>query len=92
MVQMEDIKGGLLIPQRCVMELQGQYSVYIINSENKVEARQISPGETIGDLLLVSEGLQSGDKVVLDGLQKVRSGMEVKPVITQFDSQTIIKD
>jgi len=53
---------------------------------------KIDIGETIGDLLLVNEGLQAGDKVVLDALQKVRSGMEVKPELTQFESQTIIKD
>jgi membrane fusion protein (multidrug efflux system) len=91
-VKMQDVKGGLLVPQRCVMELQGQFSVYVVNSENKVEARQIDAGATIGDLLLVKEGLQAGDKVVIDAVQKVGSGMEVNPQLIEFESQANIQD
>ncbi len=87
-VKMQDVKGGLLVPQRCVMELQGQYSVYVVNNENKVEAKQIVAGETIGDLLLVKDGLKPGDKVVIDAIQKVGSGMEVKPQLIEFESQS----
>jgi len=87
-VKMKDVKNGLLIPQRCVMELQGQYSVYVVGSDNKVEAKQIDAGEAIGDMLLVKEGLTPGDKVVIDALQKVRSGMEVNPKLTAFKSQS----
>jgi len=87
-VKIKTVKGGLLIPKRCIMELQGQYSVYIVNSENKIEARQIKAGARIGDLQLVNKGLKPDDKVVLEGLQKVTSGMEVKPVLTKFVSKT----
>ncbi len=91
-VMMQEVKGGLLIPQRCVMELQGQYSVYVVNSENKVETRQIVAGDSVGDLLLVNDGLQVGDKVVIDALQKVGAGMVVKPKVTVFKSQSNLKD
>lgn len=87
-IKLKDVEGGLLIPQRCVMELQGQYSVYVVNNENNVESRQIVAGETIGDMLLVNEGLQAGEKVIIDALQKVVTGMEVKPDITVFESQS----
>ena len=87
-VKMKTVKGGLLIPKRCVMELQGQYSVYIVNSENKIEARQIKTGARIGDMQLVKEGLKPSDKVVLEGLQKVAGGMEIIPVITEFVSKS----
>ena len=53
---------------------------------------QIEAGESIGDLLLVKEGLKPGDKVVIDALQKVTSGMLVNPEVTLFDSQADIKD
>ncbi len=89
---MKDVKGGLLIPQRCVTELQGQYSVFVVNNENKVETKQIVAGATIGDLLLVKEGLQAGDKVVIDAIQKVGTGMEVKPQVIEFESQSKIQD
>ena len=87
-IKMTDVKGGLLIPQRCVMELQGQNSVFVVTTENKVESRQIKTGDKVGDMALVTEGLNAGEKVVIDALQKVRSGMTVIPQLTVFESQT----
>lgn len=86
-VEMDRITDAILVPQRCVMELQGQYSVYIINDSSKVEARQIKTGEKIGDLWLVNEGLNAGEKIVIDALQKVRTDMVVNPALTEFQSQ-----
>ncbi len=87
-VKMRTVKDGLLIPNRCIMELQGQYSVYVVNAENKIETRQIKTEARIGDMQLVREGLKPGDKVVLEGLQKVSGGMEIKPIITNFTSKS----
>ena len=87
-VKIRTAKNGLLIPQRCVMELQGEYSVFVVNDENKVEPRIIDTGATIGDMLLVTKGLKAGEKVVLEGLQKVGKGMEVSPEVTTFKSIT----
>ncbi|NOX67351.1 MAG: efflux transporter periplasmic adaptor subunit, partial [Chlorobi bacterium] len=70
---------GILVPQRCVSELQGTFTVFIVNSENKIEQREIKLGSTIGSFWLVNEGLQDGDKVVYEGLQKVKTGMTVNP-------------
>jgi len=85
--KMRTFKDGILIPQRCVMELQGQHSVYIVSTENKVESRRVTPGRRIGDWWLIMEGLNPNDKVVLEGLQKVGSGMEIIPVVVDFDSK-----
>ena len=85
-VQMETKKDAILIPQRCVMELQGQYSVYVVNNDNVVETRQIMPGQKINDYILVDEGLKSGEKIVIDALQKVRADMMVSPAIIEFKS------
>lgn len=87
-IPIEVVKGGLLVPQRCVSELQGQYSVYIVNSDNIIEAKQVNIRDDIGDYYIVTEGISLGDKVVLEGLQKVGSGMEVVPVVTEFQSQS----
>ncbi|MBV1887705.1 MAG: efflux RND transporter periplasmic adaptor subunit, partial [Urechidicola sp.] len=84
-IQARTIKDALLVPQKCVSELQGQFSVFIVNSENKVETKQVVIGENVGQYYLVREGLNANDKVILEGLQKVRSGMEVIPEITQFE-------
>ncbi len=85
-VRMETAKGALLIPQRCVVELQGQYSVYTVDGSNKVESRQVVVGERVADLWLIEEGLNASEKVVIEGLQYVRSGVEIKPVLTEFKS------
>lgn len=86
-VKMQDKKGAILVPQRCVSELQGQNSVFIINEDNKIESRQITLGVKYDDYYLVEKGLHAGDKIVLEGLQKVGSGMIVTPVVTEFKSK-----
>lgn len=91
-IQMQVVEDGLLIPLRCVMELQGQYSVFVVESDNKVKAKQIVARETIGDMLLVKEGLVAGEKVIIDALQKVGSGMVVKPTVTKFESQSNLQE
>lgn len=87
-IKMKDEKGALLVPQRCVTELQGQFSVFVVNTENIIESRQIKIAEKFGDYYIASEGLEPDNKIVLEGLQKVGSGMEVVPVVTKFESQT----
>lgn len=86
-VEKEVRKDALLIPQRCIMELQGKYSVYVVNDNNIVESRQIEPGEKIGDYWLINEGLSGNDLVVIDALQKVSTGMEISPSPIEFESQ-----
>jgi len=78
---------AIIIPQRCVKELQGQYSVFVVGADNVVENRQISAGAKIGDLLVVSEGLNKGEKIIIDGIQKVRNGVSVNPTLIEFESQ-----
>jgi len=81
-------KDALLVHQKCITELQGQYSVFVVNSENKIERKQVEIGDKIDDLWIIKEGINNGDKVVLEGLQKVASGMEVIPEVTEFESQS----
>jgi membrane fusion protein (multidrug efflux system) len=87
-VKIREVKDGLLVPQRCVMELQGQHSVYVVDDANEVESRQVTAGELIGDMWLINEGLKAGENVVIDALQKVRSGLIVQPELIEFESQS----
>lgn len=87
-VKMREVKDALLVPQRCVMELQGQHSVYVVSDSNKVESKQVIAGERIGDMWLINKGLEAGENVVIDALQKVRSGLTVKPKLIEFESQS----
>ena len=83
-----NVEGAILIPQRCVMELQGLHSVYVVNDSNIVSSRQITTGPSIGDYRLVENGLNAGEKVVIDALQKVRDGVEIVPEVIEFDSKS----
>ena len=86
--RMDLVEGALLVPQRCISELQGQYSVFVVKEDNTVEARQITVGERLGDLRLITEGLNAGESVVIDGLQKVSSGLKINPTLIEFESKT----
>jgi len=71
--------NALLVPQRAVSEFQGMYQVAVVGAENKVAIRKIKPGERIGNQWIVDEGLNPGEQVVAEGVQKVRPGMTVSP-------------
>ena len=73
-------KDAILIPQRCVMEIQGLHNVFVVNAENTIETRDIKVGSKVGSFWLISEGLKPGEKVVFEGLQKVKDGATVKAV------------
>ena len=68
---------ALLVPQRAVTELQGSYQVAVVGDDKKVAIRNVKPGERVGNLWIIDEGLQFGEGVVAEGVQKVRSGMTV---------------
>ena len=73
------IEDGILIPQRCVTELQGLFSVFVVGEDNKIDRRQVTVGPTIDDLWLILEGLEAGEQVVYEGLQSARDGLVVNP-------------
>ena len=78
------IKDAILIPQRCVTELQGLYSVFVVGNGNKVEKRGVKTGPKIKQFWLITEGLTSGENVVYEGLQKVKDGVIVNPIIKKI--------
>src|ERR1700728_3588518 len=72
-------QGALLVPQRAVSELQGGYQVAVVDGQNKVSIRTIQVGDRVGNQWIVSDGLKPGERVVVEGVQKVRPGMQVNP-------------
>ncbi len=72
-------KDALLVPQRAVSELQGGYQVAVVDGENKVSIRTVKVGDRVGTEWIVVEGLKQGERVVVEGVQKVRPGMQVNP-------------
>ena len=81
--EIEVVKQGIVIPQRSVMELQGMYNVYLVDESNKVVKQNIKVGPKIKDFWLIKEGLRPGEKVVYEGLQKVKEEMTVNPILQE---------
>lgn len=72
-------ENAILIPQRAVTEMQGSYQVAVVTPENKVDIRPVKVGQRSGSLWIINQGLKSGERVVVEGLQKVKAGMTVDP-------------
>ena len=72
-------KAALLVPQPAVIELQGGYEVVVLDGDKKVATRQVQVGDRVGTMWVITRGLKPGDRVVVEGQQKVRSGMRVQP-------------
>jgi len=78
-------KDALLVPQRAVSELQATYSVGAVTPDNKVEMRPVRTGARVGGLWVIESGLKPGDRVIVEGLQKVRNGSLVVPTAVELD-------
>lgn len=78
--------GAVLVPQRAVQELQGIHNVAVVDGEGMVEMRMVQTAERLGALWVIDSGLAAGDRVVVEGLQKVRSGVRVQPEMVSIDA------
>jgi membrane fusion protein, multidrug efflux system len=72
-------KNAILVPQRSVNELQGRYQVAVVGAENKVAIHTVALAERVGEMWIVETGLNPGDRVISEGIAKVRDGMTVNP-------------
>jgi len=77
-------KGALLLPQSAVTQSQGSYQVAVVGSDNKVSIRTVKPGETVGTMWVIDEGLKPGEQVAVEGLQRLRDGTLVTPKPAQL--------
>lgn len=75
----ETLSAALLVPQRAVKEIQGIYQLAVVGSDNKVALRTVKVGPRFGDLWVISEGIKPEDRIVVEGLQRVRDGVVVSP-------------
>lgn len=72
-------KGALLVPQRAVNDLQGGAQVAVVGGDDKAEIRAVQTGERVGTMWVIDKGLQPGERVVVEGFTKVKSGSTVAP-------------
>jgi RND family efflux transporter MFP subunit len=71
--------GALLVPQRAVSELQGGYQVAVVEADNKVDIRTVTVGDRVDQRWIIASGLNAGDRVVAEGVQRMRTGVHVNP-------------
>lgn len=74
-------KNGILVPQKGIMrDATGEPSAFVLTAENKVEKRSVKTARAIGDQWLIAEGLQAGDRLIVEGIQKIRPGQEAEVI------------
>jgi RND family efflux transporter MFP subunit len=90
--KVQDRAGALLIPQRAVQELQGKNFVWVVDDTNKVSQRGVTVGPRFGSDWVIEEGLKPGERIVVEGLQKVREGAPVQPLMAPSESKQTAKE
>jgi membrane fusion protein (multidrug efflux system) len=86
-VLLEEHPNSLVVPVRSVQEIQGTYSVMLVGDDNMVAFRPVKPGLKFGGAWVINDGLKVGEKVIVEGLQKVKEGMTVQPSEIPFPEE-----
>ena len=82
----EVFPGAVLVPQRCVQEMQANYLVFVVGAERKAEFRKITLGPRLGPFYVVKDGLKAGEQIVVDGIQKLQNGAPMLVTTTNLES------
>jgi membrane fusion protein (multidrug efflux system) len=88
-VKLDLKRDTLLVPQRAVSELQGNFQVAVVQPDNKIHIQPVRVGDRSGNLWAIEEGLHAGDRVVVEGTQKIREGVTV--VATNFVAEQMVQ-
>jgi membrane fusion protein (multidrug efflux system) len=84
-----DVKeDALIVPQRAVQEFQGLFSVMVVKTDNTVEQRMVKAGERVGNLWVIDSGVKPGERVIVEGLQKVQPGITVSAKTVKLEEET----
>jgi len=78
-------KGAVLVPQGCVVDIQGISNVAVLKPDDTVEIRPVKPAERIGSLVVLDSGLKAGERIVVEGMQKARPGVKVQPTLVPLE-------
>ena len=87
-VAVAEKENAILVPQRAVQELQGTKTVMVVDQDNKVAVRSVKLGDKVDKDVVVLEGLNAGERVIVEGMQKVRPGSQVNPSIAGESTTT----
>lgn len=86
-VLIDSVEDAVVVPTRGVQDVQGMKSIYKVGPDGKLVNQPIKIGFEVGELVVVREGLKKGDKVVIDGVRRVRPGMEIKPIVVPMQKK-----
>jgi membrane fusion protein (multidrug efflux system) len=78
-------KGAVLVQQGSLMEMQGISSVAVVKADDTVEMRVVKPADRIGSLVILESGVKPGERIIVEGMQKVRAGVKVQPQMVPFE-------
>jgi len=84
-IRLRVVEDAIMIPQRCVMEIQGLHSVFVVDSNNTVQIRDVKVGDKVGSSWMITEGLKPGERVVYEGLQKAKDGATVSATVVDIE-------
>lgn len=85
--KIDEFENARIVPQSTVIEIQGKFNVFIVGDSSKVAMQQVEVGPVFKDFRIIKSGVGLNDKVVFEGVQKIRSGMVVNPKITEYQSK-----
>ncbi len=88
-VDTNKLDDALLIPQRAIQELQGKTSVWVIDTDGKAQPRDVTMGARIGSNWLVQQGLKAGERVVIEGMQKLKPGTPVNGKLAEASPPSV---
>lgn len=74
-----NLENVVVVPRRAIVEIQGLFRVYVVESDNTVSIRNVTTGPVSGSLQVIQDGLAGGESIIVDGIQRVRPDMKVAP-------------
>ena len=86
----EVLKGAVVIPLKCMFEVQGTMQAYVINAENKTELRTLKVGSKLGQLAVIESGIKPNEKVISEGILKIKPGIPVKQIDSSRELDSLI--
>jgi membrane fusion protein (multidrug efflux system) len=84
----ENKEDALLVPQLAVQEIQGLYSVMVVKPDSTVEQRMVKAGERVGNSWIIDSGVKPGEKVIVEGIQKVQPGIKVVAQVVKTEQES----
>jgi len=84
------LKNAVVIPTKCILELQGMHQAYVVNAQGLTEIRMLKIVSKIGQLAVIESGIKANEKVISEGILKVKPGIPVKPIDGNSELDSLI--